>query len=553
LKFDSNTKRGRLFLALLTGAGLGFSFPPFQAGTLAAFSFVPFFILFEKNKTYRGALKYSYITFFVLGIITSYWIGAYNIAKQAYLAITGTALLVLVPIIFCISSILWFFLIRQFGFKKSIFFFPFILVGTEYLLTLTNLLFPWQILGYSQTYDLQVIQFISFTGVHGISFWLLWINVLIYFLYSKLVSREWHVGSVRTLLIIILIAFIYLIPKFYGNIVLDDQRNKYNDENKRIRVGLVQPNIDPYEKWIGNVEKQLKVFQKLTDDAANDKSALVIWPETAVPAYILLPDNDAILKTIRQKVDSLKINLLTGITDWIYYEDIATAPKSSKWQEDGRRYDIYNSAMLLQPNNVWVQKYVKIKLVPFAERLPWAEELSFLNLDAIRWNFGAAGFGIGKDTTVFKFCSANSDTVKFSTMICYESLFPEFVAEFVRRGAQFLVVITNDSWWGNTSGVYQHEQYDILRAVENRRWVVRCANGGISCFIDPVGKTHNRLKFGVEAAVVKNITPQSELTFYSKHKDFIGKICVVLSVALLFTGGIKKYFVKNSHIQVKTS
>jgi apolipoprotein N-acyltransferase len=546
LKFNSHTTHDKLFLALISGVGLGLAFPPFQAGILAAFSFVPFFILFEKINTYRQALKFSYITFFILCIFTSYWIGAYNIAKQAYLTLVGTAFIIIFPIFFCLTALIWFFFISLFGFKKSVYFFPLIWISTEYLVTRTNLVFPWQSLAYTQTYDLAVLQIVSFTGVHGISLWLLSVNVLIYLLFSKCVSKEWKYFSVKTIVLVLSIVTLYFLPKFYGYTVLGNQNKNLPDVNKDINVGIVQPNIDPYEKWLGNVEKQLAVLQRLTDDAAKAKSELIIWPETAVPAYILLPDNDAIFRTIRQQVDSLKINLLTGMTDWIYYNDIKMAPTSSKWMKDGRRYDIYNSGMMLQPDKKQIQKYAKIILVPFAERVPWAEELSFLNLDAIRWNFGAAGFGVGNDTTVFKFYSARSDTVKFSTLICYESLFPEFVAEFVRRGAQFLVVITNDSWWGNTSGVYQHEQYDILRAVENRRWVVRCANGGISCFIDPYGKIHEMSNFGVDVALVKNIKPLSELTFYSSYKDLIGKTCVVMTVVLLFVGGIKKVFVKMS-------
>lgn len=549
--FNSHTKRSRLFLALLAGVGLGLSFPPFPTGILAAFSFVPFYILFEKIKTHHEALKYSYLTFFILGIITSYWIGAYNISEQAYLAITGTALLILFPLIFCITVLIWFFFICHLGYKKSIFIFPFIWVSTEYLLTRTNLVFPWQILAYTQTYDLAVLQIVSFTGVHGISLWLLSINVLIYLLISKLVSKEWKYLSIKPILVVIVIAVVYFLPKFYGKSVLENQNKYFLKSDKNINVGVVQPNINPYEKWLGNADKQLEVLQRLTGDAAKAKPDLVIWPETAVPAYILLPDNTAMLRTIRRQVDSLKINLYTGITDWIYYADVKTAPKSSKWSGDGRHYDIYNSGILLQSTTMHVQKYAKIILVPFAERVPWAEELSFLNLDVIRWNFGATGFGVGGDTTIFKLCLASSDTVKFSTMICYESLFPEFVAEFVRRGAQFIVVITNDSWWGNTSGVYQHEQYDILRAVENRRWVVRCANGGISCFIDPYGVIHQRLKFGVEAALVKNIKPISELTFYSRHKDLVGKFCILVTIVLLLVVGIKLIYVKKSKKQFK--
>jgi apolipoprotein N-acyltransferase len=268
---------------------------------------------------------------------------------------------------------------------------------------------------------------------------------------------------------------------------------------------------------------------------------LVVWPETAVPFYLLLPYNRIYLDQIKHQVDSLGIHILTGVPDIVEYHQGDVIPKSSKTSRSGQRYDTFNSSMLFSPGNVVIQKYAKMQLVPFAERVPFSEALSFLN--AMQWNFGLGGWNYGTQATVFRFGTASGHDIRFSNLICYESVFPGFVADFVKNGAQFLTVITNDSWWGNTSGAYQHKQIAVLRAVENRRWVVQCANGGISCFIDPFGHILRPTAMYAEATVSGSIEPRTELTFYSQHGDWLAELCVMLSVFFLTAALGKKFYI----------
>jgi apolipoprotein N-acyltransferase len=149
-------------------------------------------------------------------------------------------------------------------------------------------------------------------------------------------------------------------------------------------------------------------------------------------------------------------------------------------------------------------------------------------------------WGIGKDTIVFSAPLRTGHVVRFSSLICYESVYPDFVRQFVKRGAQFLVIITNDSWWGNTSGAYQHVSYASFRAVENRRWIVRSANGGISGLIDPTGKIHDETKLYSLATIHGTIVSRDGMTFYARHGDIFAILCVagtaiVLLIALFFS------------------
>jgi apolipoprotein N-acyltransferase len=151
----------------------------------------------------------------------------------------------------------------------------------------------------------------------------------------------------------------------------------------------------------------------------------------------------------------------------------------------------------------------------------------------LKWNVGISSWGKGEDTLVYPLLLPDGRRTNFSGMICYESAYPNYVREFVSRGAEFLVVLTNDSWWGNTSGAYQHASFASLRAVENRRWIVQCANGGISLIVDPAGRTHLEKGLYTRAQFAGDIGLRSEKTFYVKYGDVVPQACGIISVAIL--------------------
>ncbi|HYQ86201.1 MAG TPA: apolipoprotein N-acyltransferase [Bacteroidota bacterium] len=526
---NNSSGRRELSLALLAGCLLGFSFPPVPTGIFAAVAFVPFFLLLEGVQGYGAAIRRSYVTFFVFNVITLYWTGGFTHGKDPYLMAAGASLLLVHPLFFYVPVAGWIFIRKRFGGLYSLCLFPFLWVSFEYLHSLTEISFPWLTLGNSQTYDLASIQIASLTGVFGISFWLLWLNVAVYLFFSAVTTGRLKFLSVPSAVFAAGILALYLLPGAYGASVLRRAADAAPDS---IRVGVVQPNIDPFEKWEQRPDLQLQVLERLTWEVAGKGVDLIIWPETAVPFYILDPRNRPGFETLKREIDSLGIPLLTGIPDIKYYGEGEPAPGSSKVSQDGRRYDNYNSSMLLQPGDPEIQKYAKMILVPFAERVPFSEALSFLN--AMQWNFGLGGWGMGSTKTVFhlrgkRFAVDSSKRFLFSNFICYESVYPGFVASFVREGAEFLTVITNDSWWGNTSGAYQHAQFAVLRAVENRRWVVQCANGGISCFVDPFGHLLEPTRMFTQQVLISSVKPERALTFYSAMGDWFAQICLVLS------------------------
>lgn len=556
----------RYSLLALSGIMLGVSYPPFPTGVFAAFAFIPLFIVFEEIDTAGKAFRTSYVAFFVVNVLTLWWVGGFTHARDAYMMAAGLALIFAHPMFMTVPMVAMTFVRKYTNYNIATLVFPFLWVTFEYLHSITQIAFPWLLLGNTQTYDVPAIQFASFTGVYGISFWLLWMNVSGFYLYKKLSTQAWKTFSWQSIIAAFGIVILYMTPRIYGNSILNeitsfpapagndsvtvfDTTGSDTGIPLSVRVGVVQPNIDPFEKWQTHAEKQLAVLEQMTREFPWGKQSLpwrsevdlVIWPETALPFFLFAPQNYHVFERVRALVDSLDVGLLTGIPDFIYYTDPTAAPRSSRVvKETGQRYDYFNSSMLLQPDVAEIQKYAKMILVPFSERVPYAEVFTFLRV--LEWDFGLGGWQIGSDTTVFLLRLKSGGKVRFSNLICYESIYPGFVAEFVRRGAQFLTIITNDSWWGNTFGPYQHQQFAVLRAVENRRAIARCANGGISCFIDPYGRVELSAGMYRKTNLIGEILSSSELTFYSKHGDIFSQCCLLITGFFIATAAGRKFY-----------
>ena len=521
--------RTNIALALSTGILFGCSFPPLPLGSLACISLVPLLLLIERLRSLRRQFLYSYFTFFVASCIALYWVGGFTHAKDPFLMLAGGLVLVWEPFFFSVIVLSYLVVRKSFGLNAGLVALPFIWVTFEWLYALSEFAFPWLTLGNTQTYELGKIQFAEWSGVYGISLWLLIINVLFFILVMN-VMREKKMSMKVNLLTTAAIAVVYLLPNLYS-LTIDEKRFS-SSEIPSLKVGIVQPNIDPWEKWegastLGGREKQVQQFLEITGRQKESGVQMSVWPETAILFDLPMMRDDR--RTVTRVLDSLGTSLVSGYIDYKYYEAGKAPVSSSVIRGTNVHYDSYNSILYLEPKREHVQSYAKMRLVPFAERIPYAESMPFL-IEPLRWGVGISNWGIGKDSTVFE---DSSQHAKFLAMVCYESIFPEFVSSFVKRGAEFMVFITNDSWWGNTSGARQHCQFAVLRAVENRRWVVRCANGGISCFIDPYGRMYDKTQMYTETSITRMIEPRTEQTFYTRHGDWLPRIAGMIALFTL--------------------
>jgi len=516
-------------LSASTAVLLGISFPPFPLGVFACVGFVPFLLLTDQIQNYGRYFRYSYATFFIFSLITLYWVGGFTHGRDPYLMIAGGALLLFQPLFFTLVASIYYFVKSKIKHHYTVWSFPFIWVTFEWLYALDEFAFPWLTLGNTQTYQIDKIQFADITGVYGISFWVLIINVITYFFLKSVIDRN---PRKKIIQLALLIVSLYIAPNFYSLTV--EKEHFLVQGQKNFLVGIVQPNVDPWDKWEGantftSRWNQALWYLELIRSQRTDSLDLAVLPESAI--LLNLPSFHEQYKQFRTILDSMNIAIVSGYAKVIYYDKDNAPVSSSILKGTNIRYDSFNSIFLAEPQMIETQSYSKMRLVPFAERIPYAEHVTFL-IEPLRWGVGISNWGKGTDSTIF---SSRKLGTRFLAMVCYESIFPEFVASFVNKGAEFLVFITNDSWWGNTSGARQHHQYAILRAIENRRWVVRCANGGISSFIDPLGNVYDKTEMYVQTYIQHKITPLTEKTFYTKHGDWFARSCAIATLLIILT------------------
>lgn len=520
-----------------TAVIMGFSFPPFPLGILACFGMVPFLLMVDSIDSFGRFFRYAYATFFLLSLISLYWVGGFTHGRDPYLMIAGAALFLWEPIALTIPALAYFFVRKQYTRSVSLFAFPVIWITMEWLYALGEFAFPWLHFGNTQTYHLEKIQYADITGVYGISLWVLLLNTLAYLL---IVTLRTNPRRRNAYILAGIITALYITPNFYRS-----SHATHNGGSAPVTIGIVQPNIDPWDKWEGSDTfegrwMQAERFLELIGAHITDSVDIALLPESAI--LLNLPQFKPYMEQFRNRVDSMGVSVLTGYVRVKYYEEGKAPVSSNTLRGSSIRYDSFNSILFVKPGSDSIQSYSKMRLVPFAERIPYAEQIPAL-IEPLRWGVGISNWGLGKDSTLF---ITAKDRTKFLAMVCYESIFPEFIAQFVKNGAQFLVFITNDSWWGNTSGARQHNQYAVLRAIENRRWVARCANGGISSFIDPSGNMYDATSMYSEAYIQRTIYPRSDVTFYSRNGDWLARICASITAGiLLFSIGYRIYRKRN--------
>jgi apolipoprotein N-acyltransferase len=275
-----------------------------------------------------------------------------------------------------------------------------------------------------------------------------------------------------------------------------------------LRVGLVQGNIDQSVKWDESFQREtLSIYERLSRKVSEHKPELIIWPETATPFFF--QDAKEYQPLILEIPEETHAFLLFG---------------SPSYRFERGKANHYNSAYLVSTSGEITGKYDKIHLVPFGEYIPLSNLLFFI---------GSLGEGIGNFKPGREFFNFSLPQGQFGVLICFEIIFPDLCRRFVKRGANFLVTITNDAWFGKTSAPYQHLSLATFRAVENRVFIARAANTGISAFIDPKGKTIKQGGLFTEEAMDGTIRLMNRRTFYTLYGDIFAWICSISSAILI--------------------
>ena len=512
-KEETKQRNKEWLLLIISGILLGASFTPFPFPfTLLIFiAYLPYLFVLERRTSLASINRATFLFTFVFSVFTLYWVGSWQSSADPFLMMGGGALLLAYPCVFLIPSTLYYLAKKIFPKINALYFFPLFWVTAEHLLTLTDLRFPWVLLGHGLAKFHTFIQSAEIIGTFGLSVVVAYINILLYKSYKryKVIKK---IISPALLTAIIFFASLLI----YGII----RKSTFEISDKKIKVGLIQPNLNPWDKWeTGNLDNLLDLYLEQSTEAINKGAKIILWPETALPVYAFGGSYPQIADRIFQFIEEEQVGLLTGMPDIKFYQDEKNFPDDVKLSKQGNMYyTTYNSVILLSPGTRELQRYGKMKLVPLGERVPFVDQFAFLG-DFLKWGVGISGWNVGKDTTVFKLPLNNfdQDTIKISGLVCFESVFPIFVTNFVQRGAEFIAVVTNDSWYGNSSGPYQHKEFGVLRAIENRRSVVRCANGGVSCLINALGETVAETEMFTKKVLVVDVPLQTEETFYTSN------------------------------------
>jgi apolipoprotein N-acyltransferase len=359
--------------------------------------------------------------------------------------------------------------------------------------------FPWENLGYSQYSWLPAIQMAEITGVFGISFVLVLSNVLLFILIFPANRQRKTLTRLYPLLLLVTLVSLVVGYGSWRLVKLEDYRGP------SFKIALVQGNIAQDTKWDPAFQQTtLEKYDRLTKEVAKHQPQLVIWPETATPFYFLADRKNT--ETLFRQVREMQIPLLFG---------------SPAYRRKGELLRFYNRAYLLDGYGMLSGYYDKIHLVPFGEYVPWKGLLFFVD----KLVQAAGDFASGEQAVVLDMMPA-----KIGVLICYEAIFPELSRDLVNAGANLLVNITNDAWFGRSSAPYQHLSMAVLRSVENRVPMARCANTGISGFIDSRGRITQVTRLFEDATMLGTIQLGEGKTLYTRYGDWFAWACLVVSV-----------------------
>jgi apolipoprotein N-acyltransferase len=378
---------------------------------------------------------------------------------------------------------------------------PFLWVATEWARAKTFFQFPWCLLGYSQAGLPEMIQVAPLTAVYGVSFLIVLVSSLLAL--AALDAGPWRRRAAAAAIAVVLGGTFA-----YGRWAMA----RPLVETGRVTVGLVQGGIRQEDKWVPeNAWQNVGRHLQLTERAAQEGARLVVWPESAVP--FLFDEDPALASLLRELVRRRGIYLYFGNDD-----------RDRPSGEHGGR--IYVGAKLLSPEGEIVARYRKNQLVPFGEYVPLQPLFTVGGRFAAKLVQEVSDFSPGTEAT-----TGSVDGHPIGGFICYEAIFPSLVRRFTAEGAELLVNVTNDAWYGTTSAPHQHLAMAGFRAVESRRYLVRAANTGITAVVDPFGRVLSSTRLFDTTVLVREVPFTRGLTFYARHGDVFARACAAIALA----------------------
>jgi len=500
-------------LAISAGLLLGISFAPFDLSLAQIPAFIFLLRASDLSRSGRELTTWLYPAFILWNVITTYWLTFATVAG-GIAAILANSFIMVVPFIF-IRRLLhsrYHYLVVSAA-SASLW------VTYEFLHHRWDLAWNWLALGNGWANYPSLVQYISVTGYLGISFWVVLSSALFYFTFKESSKPVFY----RALAVLLIFPLLSVFSMYYY---------QQDDSGETIEVAVIQPNMDSYTELGGydSFSGLLDAHIAISDSVRTPDTDLIVWPENATDTALGLESSTA--KLLKDTLRNWNTALITGSSYIRYYEN-GDAAGLTRGKFNGQPYNVFNAAFYLNPSQQ-NQVYEKGKLVPMVERFPFVNFLSSLDKkNWINWQ-EIMGYGKGYDATLFEV-----EGHQTTALICYDSVFPDWVRQFVLNGAGFLTIITNDGWWGNTSGHIQHFAYARLRAVEFRRWIVRSANNGISGIISPGGDVIVETDYWKRTGFTYRVPVSSRMTFYATYGDWFNWMITIFAALGLILSFIK--------------
>lgn len=516
------------FLVLLSGLILALAWPTYGFSLMIFVGWIPLFIVEYNVRNFKYSKStvffLSLLTFLVWNIITTWWIWNATAFGSIFAIVVNSLLMSIIFLLYHIIA-------KRKNQNISLIFFITTWISFEKFHHNWDFSWPWLSLGNVFSENIQWIQWYEYTGIFGGTLWILLVNVIFFKSWMKWKEKEETKWVLNNLLLGLgLVVF----GMFSSKLMFEN----YQEKGKEITAVVLQPNTNPYtEKYHQSHEQIVNELVTLSTPQMNNSVEFVLAPETVLSNRSSMMEfkQSPAFSHLTSFVNTYpNAAILTG------FDQIEIFPNSTPKSTTGNKfrntdeawYESYNSALFLT-NKQNPEVYHKMKLVVGVEHFPFRKVLEPI-LGSAMIDLGGSISTLTPEKEVKIFENPNSNT-KVAPIICYESIYGEHVGKYVNKGAEFLGIITNDSWWGNTQGHKQLLSYARLRAIENRRAIARSANSGISSFINQKGEIISSLPYETQGALKGKIFLNTKKTFYTKYGDFVARISFLLSFLLLIS------------------
>ena len=504
-----------------------------HTGFLALFAIVPLLCM-DRIADMTGRRRvwiYHYSAFVLWNAVTTFWVCNATIGGGIFAVLANSLQMSLVFGLFRLSK-------KRFSGSLPYIFLMTAWIAWERFYFDAEISWPWLVLGNSFARSIWAIQWYEFTGALGGSLWIWMCNLSIFGILVSLSDgsiSHWNGKAKAAAATGLLVLFVAppVVSGFIGR--------EYHDameEGEQLDVMIIQPNIDPYNKFQAMTQAQqngilLSMAEKNLKERKNDSTAaplLIVAPETFTGGVICgeYQRSQTWNGFVRFLKDYPGVNMLFGASTYDYIHSPEAPSYTARKVGDGMWVESHNSA-LMTDGSARTEIYHKSKLVVAVEHTPYPR--IFCPIDNMLG--GVMGRCVGQDEISLLHVKDKDSSIPIGCAVCYESVYGEYYTDYIRKGAKAMTIITNDAWWGNTPGYRQHLSYASLRAIETRRAIARCANTGISAIISPSGKIHQPTPWWEPAVIEGSIPLRNDITFFVSHGDITGRVCTFIFLLML--------------------